>query len=124
MAAGKKPDNSNHSCWGLLHHIVIWQEAIIKAIEGKQVDWRGIEKHNWPSKEYLSEDSNYPNLVDKFLQGISKAEDLAKSVDLHKPLPAWSESPVIQAFMVLLQHNSYHLGQLITTRKNLGLWNS
>ena len=67
---------------------------------------------------------NFPNLVDKFLQGISKAEDLAKSIDLHKPLPAWSESPVIQAFMVLLQHNSYHLGQLITTRKSLGLWDS
>ncbi len=123
--ARKKPDNSNHSCWELLHHIVIWQEAIIEAIEGKQVDWQEVEKnHNWPSEEYLAKDSNYPNLVDKFLLGISKAEELAKSVDLHKPLPAWSEAPVIQAFIVLLQHNSYHLGQLITTRKILGLWNT
>ena len=123
--ARKRPDDSNHSCWELLHHIVVWQEAIIEAIEGKKVDWQEVEKnHNWPSSEYLSKDSNFANLVEKFLQGISKAEDLAKVVDLQKPLPAWSEAPVIQAFIVLLQHNSYHLGQIITTRKNLGLWNS
>ena len=35
--ARKKPDNSNHSSWELLHHIVIWQEAIFEAIEGKEV---------------------------------------------------------------------------------------
>ena len=103
--ARKKPDNSNHSCWELLHHIVIWQEAIFEAIEGKEIDWEEVSKN-------------------KFLQGLSKAEELVNSADLHKPMPAWSDAPVIQAFMVLLQHNSYHLGQIITTRKNLGLWNS
>ncbi len=123
--ASKKPEESNHSCWELLHHIVVWQEAILEAIEGKKVDWKEVEKnHNWPSDEYLSNDSNFSSLVDKFLLGISKAEKLANSVDLHKPLPAWSEAPVIQTFIVLLQHNSYHLGQIITTRKNLGLWES
>jgi uncharacterized damage-inducible protein DinB len=121
--ARKKPKNSNHSCWELLHHIVIWQEAIFEAIEGKEVDWREVSKnHNWPSDEYLSDDSNYTNLVDKFLQGLSKSEELVNSADLHKSMPAWDDAPVIQAFMVLLQHNSYHLGQIITTRKNLGLW--
>ena len=122
--ARKKPDDSNHSCWELLHHIVIWQEAIFEAIEGKEIDWEEVSKnHNWPSDEYVSNDSNYPNLVDKFLQGLFKTEELVNSADLHKPMPAWSDAPVIQAFMVLLQHNSYHLGQIITTRKNLGLWN-
>lgn len=121
--ARKKPDNSNHSCWELLYHIVVWQEAIFEAIEGNKVDWQEVSKiHNWPSDEYLSKDSNYPNLVNKFFQGISKAEKLANSVDLHTPMPAWTEAPVIQAFIVLLQHNSYHLGQIVTTRKNLGFW--
>ena len=45
-----KPENDNHSCWELLHHIKIWQKAIVEAIKGKEVDWKDISKnHNWPS---------------------------------------------------------------------------
>jgi len=123
--ARNRPDDSNYSCWELLHHIVVWQEAILEAVVGKSVDWKDVSKnHNWPSEDYLSKDSNFPNLIEKFFQGITKAEKLANSTDLNKPMPAWDEAPVIQAFVVLLQHNSYHLGQLITTRKHLGLWES
>jgi uncharacterized damage-inducible protein DinB len=121
--ARKKLIDSNHSCWELIHHIVVWQEAIIEAIEGKKIDWEDVEEnHNWPTTEYLLEDSNFNPLIKKFLQGLEKAENLAKTTDLNKPMPTWKDEPVIQGFMVLLQHNSYHLGQIITTRKHLGLW--
>ncbi len=121
--ARTKPPNNYHSCWELLHHTVVWQEAILEAIMGKEVDWKVIsDANNWPGEEYLADDSNFINLVEKLTQGFAKAQELAKTVDLTKPMPAWGDAPVLQAFFVLLQHNSYHLGQIVAVRKMLGNW--
>ncbi|MFX1506822.1 MAG: DinB family protein [Promethearchaeota archaeon] len=118
-----KPENDNHSCWDLLHHIKIWQKAILDAIKGEKVDWGDISKHHdWPSVEYLSDDQNFIGLVKMFEDGLKEAEELIKTTDLHKSMPAWDNAPVIQAIIVLLQHNSYHYGQIVAVRKNLGIW--
>ncbi len=123
--AKQKLGKDTHSSWELLHHLVVWQEGILQAIEGKNVDWKDIDKnHNWPTDEYLKEEINFSNLVHKFEKGLSKAENLVKTVDLYKSMPAWNNEPVIQAYMVLLQHNSYHLGQIVAVRKALGIWTS
>ncbi|MFX1283399.1 MAG: DinB family protein [Promethearchaeota archaeon] len=124
-SARNKPDKEFHSCWDILHHIVVWQEGILQAIKGEKVDWKDIGRsHNWPTNELLTDDSNFSNLLNKFENGLNKAEELAKTIDLNKPMPAWGGAPVIQAFIVLLQHNSYHLGQIVAVRKMLGNWPS
>ena len=118
-----KPENDLHSCWEILHHIKIWQKAIIEAINGKKVDWEDIsKKYNWPSADYLSDDQNFIKLVKTFEDGLLETEKLIKTTDLHKPMPAWDDAPVIQAIIVLLQHNSYHYGQIVAVRKILGIW--
>lgn len=118
-----KPENDLHSCWELLHHIKIWQKAILEAMKGEEVDWKEISKNNWPKASYLSgDDQNFVNLVKMFENGLLEAEELIKTTDFHKPMPAWDNAPVIQAIVVLLQHNSYHYGQIVAVRKILGIW--
>jgi uncharacterized damage-inducible protein DinB len=116
--ARQKPNNNVHSCWENLHHIVIWQEGLIDAIKGKKVDWKEIEKHhNWPTETQLSNDSNFDNLVKKYLDGLVRIEKLLRTINLNTPMPAWGEKPIINAVIVLLQHNSYHLGKIMALRK-------
>ena len=99
---------------------VVWQEGLIEAIKGNKVDWKDIGKHhNWPSEIQLSDDSNFYNLVKTFLNGLVKTEQLIKSIDLNTPMPAWGEKPILSAIIVLLQHNSYHLGKIMILRKIL-----
>lgn len=118
-----KPENDNHSCWDLLHHIKIWQKAILESIRGQEVNWKDISKnHDWPNAAYLSDDQNFINLVKMFEESLLEAEELIKTTDLHQPMPAWDGAPVIQAIIVLLQHNSYHYGQIVAVRKFLGIW--
>jgi hypothetical protein len=119
--ARKKPGNNVHSCWELLHHVVVWQEVMIAAIEGNEVDWGGIAKsNNWPSPEMLTVDSYFSNLLLRFEKGIGKVENLLENVDFNDPMPGWDNDPIIQGINVLLQHNSYHLGQIVIVRKFLG----
>ena len=117
-----KPENDLHSCWELLHHLKIWQKAILEAIKGEEVDWKDISKnHNWPNTNYLSDDQNFIALVKTFEDGLLEAENLIKTSDFHTPMPAWDDAPILQAVLVLLQHNSYHYGQIVTVRKILGI---
>ncbi|MHA1451166.1 MAG: DinB family protein [Candidatus Hodarchaeales archaeon] len=56
--ARKKPEKTTHSCWELLHHIYIWQDALLRQIKGETLDWNEIEKKdNWPEAEVMTDDS-------------------------------------------------------------------
>lgn len=121
--AKKKVSAELHSCWDLIHHIVIWQEAVINAIIGNVVNWGEIEKNNnWPDPKLLEDGSNFKRLLKKFRDDLENAKQIAGEIDLTKELKNWAENTALQAFGILFQHNSYHIGQLVTTRKNLGLW--
>ena len=123
ITAKQKPNNSTHSCWELLHHIVIWQDAIIKHINGETIDWNEIEKNdNWPITELMRDESNFNNLVDRFYSGIEEAQNLLQKVDFTRTSSGFPQLSVIKLYLVLLQHVSYHIGQLITIRKCLGDW--
>lgn len=121
--ARKKIKNGNHSCWDLLHHVVVWQEAILDSIKGNKVDWKRIsETKNWPSEIEMQDDVNFEALKTKFSQKIEETENLIETIDLQTPISAWNNEPAIRAFLVLVQHNSYHFGNLVAIRKELNDW--
>ena len=121
--ARKKPENMVHSCWELLHHIVIWQESIIKNIKGDSLDWNEIvAKQNWPTPEVMKDDSNFSKLLDRFFSGVKEATNLLNGVDFTKKSVGFPELSTIKLYIVLLQHTSYHNGQIITVRKSTGDW--
>lgn len=124
--ARKKPNNLDHSCWDLLHHIVFWQDILLKNLEGKFMDWYPPHDKNWPSEENLSVDDKFSELLDKFNKNLEIAEvkirdiNLMDRIEIGEPLPP--EVTYFRILLVFLQHTSYHLGQLVTTRKILGDW--
>ncbi|MFX0173863.1 MAG: DinB family protein [Candidatus Hodarchaeota archaeon] len=121
--AKKKSNNNAHSCWELLHHIVVWQDAINRHIQGESIDWNEIEEtDNWPTMEAMKDDSNFDSLLNRFYSGIEKATNLVNSVDFTQTIAGKPELSLIKLFLVLLQHNSYHIGQIITVRKCIGDW--
>ncbi|MFX0052356.1 MAG: DinB family protein [Candidatus Hodarchaeota archaeon] len=121
--AKKKPNNDAHSCWELLHHIVVWQDAINRHIQGESIDWNEIEEtDNWPTMEALKDDSNFDSLLNRFYSSIEETTNLVNSVDFTQTSAGKPELSVIKLFLVLLQHNSYHIGQIITVRKCIGDW--
>ena len=125
--ARKKPSNKYHSCWDLLHHTVFWQDILLKNLDGKFIDWSTISnEENWPSDEYLSKDDNFIELVKKFNKNLEIAAKKLEKIDLMKGIKIGPEhtpdETYFKLFLVFLQHTSYHLGQMVTTRKILGDW--
>jgi uncharacterized damage-inducible protein DinB len=124
--AKKKSNGIDHSCWELLHHTVFFLEVIINQIKGQAPNWHELESsensENWPSVESMQDDSNYHKLVDRFQAGIEDAQNLLEQADFAKMPAGKPELSTIKLFLVLLQHTSYHIGQIITIRKCLGTW--
>jgi uncharacterized damage-inducible protein DinB len=120
--ARKRPSDVTHSCWEILHHMVVWQDYTISMLRGEPTDWKTVTKIEWPRKEELEDDRGWENLVTRFKNGIKEMKGLIHSVDLSRPLPAWPKGPIGAWVLVALQHNSYHLGQIVMVRSLLGKW--
>lgn len=124
--ARKKPVNLDHSCWDLLHHTVFWQNILLKNLEGELMDWYPPNDKNWPSDEDLSSDDNFTGLKDKFNKNLDTITEklekinLMDRIEIGPPLPP--DATYFRLILVFLQHTSYHIGQLVTTRKCLGDW--
>ena len=125
--ARKKPSDKYHSCWDLLHHTVYWQDILLKNFEGKFIDWTTLKfEDNWPTNEQLIKDENFIELVKKFKENLNIAASKFENIDLMKGIKIGPEhTPDVTYFrliLVFLQHTSYHLGQIVTTRKIIGDW--
>ena len=54
--ARKKPQNVSHSSWEQLHHIMVWQDSLLKQIKGEALDWNEIDNTiNWPTQEAMED---------------------------------------------------------------------
>ncbi|MHA1960647.1 MAG: DinB family protein [Candidatus Thorarchaeota archaeon] len=120
--ARKRPSDDTHSCWEILHHMVIWQDYTIKMLRGEKMDWRDISKIEWPSKDDLADDDGWEKLVARFSSGIAELEEIIRTIDLSKSVPTLPEGPSGAWILVIVQHNSYHIGQIVVVRTLLDRW--
>ena len=119
--ATEKAGNDVHSVWEQLFHIVFWQDLCLRAIGGRRVDWEGAEGKDWPDQGD-PEGEPWNDLRTRFLSGLEEAQRILKTMDLQTALESWGNAPAAKAFLVLVQHNSYHLGQIVSQRRTLGQW--
>ena len=122
--ARKKPKNLDHSCWDLLHHTAIWQDILLKNLDGEFVNWFLPQNKNWPTEDDLSDDNNFLDLIEKFNMNLERVAAKIKNINLMDRIEigAPPDATYFRILLVFLQHTSYHLGQLVTTRKLLGDW--
>ncbi len=121
-SARKVPCDRVHSCWEQLYHIVFWQDLVLEEVRGNVVDWTETHGKDWPKPESILDSSGWNKLVERFFKGLAEAEELLDTLDLQKPIPSWNDHPAFKAMLVLAQHNSYHIGQIVVARQALKTW--
>lgn len=118
--ARQRPPHSFDSCWELIHHMVVWQNAVLHTLKGEKVDWKNVFATDWLKEDQMTIDSDFHELVKKFEAGLDESKELIKTIDLDLVLPFWEEFTAREGIFVILQHNSYHVGQIIAVRRVLG----
>ena len=121
---GKRPKGSPHSPWELLEHLRIAQWDILefsRAHDHKSPDW---PSGYWPSSPEPSDDKAWDRSVQQFKKDLDSLCDLVsdKSTDLFAPIAHGDGQTVLREALLLIDHNAYHLGQLVLARRLLGAW--
>jgi len=116
------PENGHHSCWHQLHHIVFWQELMLGALRKESVDWPKNNELSWPTADQLAKDEDWDSLVEKFEKGLAEADSLTGTIESGDDLPAWPKVPSFAGYLIILQHNAFHTGEIVATRQALGFW--
>jgi hypothetical protein len=121
---GVRPAGSPHSVWDLLEHVRLAQRDIIDfALDPKHVspDW---PSGYWPKSLAPADDAEWEKSVREFFHDLQEMEKLVSNprTDLFAPIPHGTGQTFLRQILLLIDHNSYHLGQLVLVRRLLSAW--
>jgi hypothetical protein len=121
---GKRPKGSPHSPWELLEHMRIAQWDILefsRAHNHKSPDW---PSGYWPPSPEPPDEKAWEKSIKQFRHDLDAFCKLVsdKSTDLFAPIPHGSGQTILREALLIIDHNAYHLGQLVLARRLLGDW--
>ncbi|MFN2430411.1 MAG: DinB family protein [Cryomorphaceae bacterium] len=118
-AINKKIEGIPHSPWDLMEHLRLAQRDIIDFI--KNPNYREMEWPDdyWPKNQASSEE--WKNSIANFLKDRKELIELIEddSINLFDPLPYARDYNFFREIILLANHNSYHLGQLLQLKRVL-----
>ncbi|MHA1989493.1 MAG: DinB family protein [Candidatus Hodarchaeales archaeon] len=122
IQAKDKPIEGSHSSYEILFHMIYWQDLLIEGLSEGEYFKEKFANTNWPTdNDYKN--LSWENLLEHFTKGVKIAEDVISNSDLTKEIKEANGEPALKSILVLLQHNSFHLGQIVQVRKAHGSWN-
>jgi hypothetical protein len=113
-----------HTGWQLMEHVRIAQWDILEFSRNPKHKSPGFPEGYWPKTPVPPDDAAWEKSVQAFQRDLQEMIRLVKNpkTDLCAPLPHGDGQTVLREALVLADHNSYHLGQLIDLRRALGVW--
>ena len=122
--AGEKPDGAPYSAWQLLEHMRIAQWDILEfGRNPKHVSPVWPEGY-WPRTEAPPKDTAWSQSVRAFRADLKAMKDLVAdpTSDLLTPISHGQGQTWLREALLVADHNSYHVGQLVMLRRLLGEW--
>jgi DinB superfamily len=113
-----------HTAWQLLEHVRIAQWDILQFSRDPKHVSPGFPDGYWPKTPGPPDESAWDKTVAAFehdLQEMIRFVNHPKT-DLYTRIPRGARQTILREALLLADHNSYHLGQLVDLRRALGAW--
>ena len=119
-----RPQEGVHSVWEDLEHMRIAQEDILRYTldtAWQSPEWPG---GYWPPPADQITDEMWEASVKAFFADLEEVIALVSdtNVDLTASIPHGEGKTYLREVFLVADHNAYHLGQIVQTRKLLGDW--
>ena len=121
---GKKPEGAAHSPWEVLEHMRIAQRDILEFTRNPKHVSPEFPAGYWPSSQAPPNDKAWDKSVNAFRADFKAMTELvaSESTELFARIPHGDGQTLLREALVLADHNSYHLGELVLVRRLLGAW--
>ncbi|MFT4111973.1 DinB family protein [Silvibacterium sp.] len=120
----KRPKGSPHSAWQLLEHLrIALHDLLVFCTDPKYVAPKWPDDY-WPAEEAHVEEEKWQRSVRAVKADLAEFEKLVRDheTNLYAKIPWGDGQTVLREVLLAADHNSYHLGQLVLIRKQLGAW--
>ncbi|SMO46703.1 DinB family protein [Fodinibius sediminis] len=122
--AGIKVEGVPHTIWELIEHIRMVQDDILEFCKNpdyEKLDW---PQDYWP--ETVSPDS--AEMLQEAILAVREGLEEMKAMvanpgyDLQAPFEHGDGQTLFREAMLFVDHNAYHIGQIVQIRRQLGSW--
>ena len=121
---GVRPAGLPYSLWELLEHMRIAQWDILEfSRDAKHVSPNWPAGY-WPAMKTPPSTKAWDKSLKAFARDLQSMQKLVanRKTDLFAKIPHGTGQTILREALLVADHNSYHLGQVLTVRRLLGNW--
>ncbi len=121
---GVKPEGIPYSAWQILEHIRIAQWDILEFSRNRDHVSPKWPDGYWPESETPPDDEAWEKSIALIHSDVEQTTQLVldAETDLYAPIEWGDGQTILREAMLIADHNSYHVGQLVLMRRLLGSW--
>ena len=119
---GVRPHGLPHSAYQLIEHLRIAQWDIVEYALNPRHKSPDFPQGYWPESPEPPNDKAWDKSIASFRDDRKKLVEALTEIDLLAPLSHANNQSLASKTILLIDHNSYHLGQFILLRRLLGAW--
>jgi hypothetical protein len=121
---GQRPKGAAHSPWEVIEHLRITQSDILEFTRDPKHVSPDFPAGYWPTTQAPPSEKAWDQAADAFRKDLAAMAELAgnESTDLFAEIPGGEGKTPLREVLLVADHNSYHLGELIVLRRLLGAW--
>jgi hypothetical protein len=119
---GVRSHDLPHSAYQLIEHLRIAQWDIVEYALNPKHKSPDFPDGYWPKSPEPPDSQAWDKSVALFNEDRKKLVTALERTDLLAPIPHADNQSLASKTILLVDHNSYHLGQLILLRRLLGAW--
>jgi hypothetical protein len=121
---GKTESPVPHSPWRLLEHLRIAQLDILEFSRNPKHVSPPWPDGYWPEGDAPPNEEAWDRSIERFRADLEAMKQFVAdpATDLFARIPHGDGQTILREALLVADHNSYHLGQLVVVRRLLGCW--
>ena len=121
---GVKAPGAPHTAWQLLEHMRMAQWDILEFSRNAKHKSPPWPEGYWPKTEAPPKAASWNNSLRSFRADLKAMAKLVadKKTALFAKIPHGTGQTILREALLIADHNSYHLGQMVLLRRLLGTW--
>ena len=123
---GTRVDGFPHTLWELIEHIRLAQADILAFCSNPEYREPAWPEEYWPPTSAPPEPDSWEQTLSNIQRDRAKLQALAHDpeIDLGDRIPHGTGQSYLRELVLVADHTSYHVGQIVAVRRILGIWGS